>query len=66
MTMRLILAALIVAFVIPEAEAEAGGGKAECKNRCDSTYQYCLARAGTKQARKACKVDRKLCKSGCR
>ncbi len=64
MTMRLILAVLILAVAMPEAEAS--GNKAQCKNRCDSSYQFCLARAGTKQARKACRVDRKLCKSGCK
>lgn len=62
--MRLFLAALVLCIAIPEADA--GGPKAQCKNRCDSSYQFCAARAGTKQARKACKVDRKLCKSGCR
>jgi len=63
--MRLILAVLIFSVTLPEADA-GSGNKAQCTNRCDSNYQLCVSRAGTKQARKSCKVDRKLCKSGCR
>jgi hypothetical protein len=29
-------------------------------------YQFCLNRTHTKQARKSCKADRKLCKHSCR
>jgi hypothetical protein len=60
--MRLTIAALILLASL----AEAGSVKAECKNRCDSNYQMCVGRANTKQAKKSCKVDRKLCKSHCR
>ena len=62
--MRFILAALILTIAIPEAEA--AGTKAVCKNHCDSNYGMCVNRATTKNARKSCKTDRKLCKSGCR
>ena len=61
--MRLTLAALILSIALPEVFA--GSPKGVCKNRCDSNYQLCSGRAGTKNARKSCKVDRKLCKSTC-
>jgi len=62
--MRLILAALVVCIALPEADG--AGNKAQCKNRCDSNYQFCLNRATTKAARKSCKADRKLCYSTCK
>lgn len=62
--MRLILAALIVCVAVPQAEA--AKDKGQCKNRCDSNYQFCVSRSTTKNARKSCKVDRKLCKSTCK
>ena len=61
--MRLIFAVLIVCLGAPEIEAK---DKAQCSNRCDSTYQFCVSRATTKQAKKSCKADRKLCKSYCK
>jgi hypothetical protein len=61
--MRFIVAALILTVAIPEAFAS---GKGQCKTRCDSSYQFCVNRSTTKQARKSCKVDRKLCKRTCK
>jgi len=62
--MRLTIAALILTVAIPEAQA--AGDKGQCKSRCDSSYQFCLNRATTKNAKKSCKVDRKNCKKTCR
>jgi hypothetical protein len=61
--MRFAIAALILAVSMP---AFAASRKAQCKNRCDSSYQFCVNRATTKQAKKSCKVDRKNCKGSCR
>ena len=62
--MRLVIAILILAVAGPAAQAKSN--KRQCKNRCDSNYQFCINRATTKQARKSCKADRKTCKSSCR
>jgi hypothetical protein len=61
--MRFAIAVLILAVSMP---AFAASKKAQCKNRCDSSYQFCVNRATTKQAKKSCKVDRKNCKGQCR
>jgi len=61
--MRFLIASLILAVAAPAAHAR---DKGQCKNRCDSNYQWCANRATTKQAKKACKADRKTCKSSCR
>jgi hypothetical protein len=61
--MRFTIAALILAVSMP---AFAADKKGQCKNRCDSSYQFCVNRATTKQAKKSCKVDRKNCKGQCR
>jgi hypothetical protein len=57
------LLALIFATAVPEADAKINKG--QCKNRCDSNYQFCMNRSTTKQAKKSCKVDRKNCKGNC-
>lgn len=62
--MRLTIATLILTIAIPEAQAK--GDKGQCKSRCDSSYQFCLNRTTTKQAKKSCKLDRKLCKKTCK
>jgi hypothetical protein len=62
--MRLIIAVVVLSVMIPAAEAK--NVRAECKNRCDSSYQFCLNRATTKQAKKACKTDRGKCKNVCK
>jgi len=61
--MRFAIAALIVAVSVP---AFAVDKKGQCRNRCDSNYQYCSNRATTKQAKKSCKVERKNCKGQCK
>jgi hypothetical protein len=61
--MRLTLAAILLSLAIPAADA--ASPKAVCKNRCDSNYEMCQGRSRTKNAKKSCKVDRKLCKSTC-
>jgi len=62
--MRLTIAALILALAAPAVDA--ASSKAQCKNRCDSNYQFCMNRATTKNAKKSCKQDRKTCKGSCR
>jgi hypothetical protein len=62
--MRLFIAAVAVWIAIPAAEAKTA--RSECRNRCDSTYQFCLNRATTKQAKKSCKSDRGRCKNVCK
>ncbi len=61
--MRLIVATLILALASPAWARKDNGA---CKNRCDSTYQFCMSRALTKAAKKSCKADRKTCRSQCR
>jgi hypothetical protein len=61
--MRFLIAGLILAIVLPAAEASPKG---QCKDRCGSMYQFCLKRARTKEGRKLCKADRKACKHQCR
>ena len=61
--MRFSIAALILAVSMP---AFAANKKGQCKNRCDTNYQFCLNRSTTKQAKKSCKTDRKNCKGTCR
>ena len=62
--MRLIIAVLVLSVCPPLMKA--ASKKGECKNRCDSSYQFCLNRSTTKQAKKACKLDRKTCKRTCK
>ena len=62
--MRLIIAAVMLSVSVPGAEA--APKKGDCKDRCDSIYQFCVNRATTKQAKKSCKVDRKSCKHVCK
>jgi hypothetical protein len=60
--MRLIIASLILSVGTPSF----AGGDGPCKSRCDQNYQFCVSRAVTKSAKKACKTDRKNCKSQCK
>lgn len=62
--MRIGIAALILAIALPPAQG--ASKKAQCKNRCDSNYQFCMNRSVTKQAKKSCKSDRKNCKGTCK
>ncbi len=61
--MRLIVATLILAVASP---AWAGKNTATCKSHCDSNYQFCMSRAVSKAAKRACKADRKTCKGSCK
>jgi len=63
--MRFVITGLILLMGLPAAEA-ASSPKAQCKDRCSSSYQFCMNRSRTKQARKSCKADRKSCKHTCR
>jgi hypothetical protein len=62
--MRFMIAGLILALGLPAAEA--ASRKGQCKKQCDAQYKFCLNRSITKQARKACKPGRRICKSQCR
>jgi hypothetical protein len=63
--MRLLLAGFVFLLAVPAA-AGAIKPKAQCKNTCSSSYNLCKKRANTKASRKACKVEHKTCKKGCR
>jgi hypothetical protein len=62
--MRLVIAGLMLALTVPAAIAD-GYNVGQCKSRCGSQYNFCKTRSTTKQARKACKATRKLCKNEC-
>lgn len=62
--MRFLIAALMAALLIPVA-AQAKSSKGQCKNRCDTNYQFCMNHAITKAAKKSCKADKKNCKGQC-
>jgi hypothetical protein len=61
--MRFAIAGLLLAMTLPAANAR--NYKKECKDHCVSQYKFCLNRSTTKGARKACKAERKVCKSHC-
>lgn len=61
--MRFVITGLVLLMGLPAAEA--ASPKAGCNNRCSSSYQFCLNRSRTKQARKTCKADRKTCTRTC-
>jgi hypothetical protein len=62
--MRFVIASLVLMVALPEADA--AGGKGQCKNQCNTQYQFCLNRSRTKQARNSCKTLRKACRGTCR
>jgi|GraSoiStandDraft_41_1057321.scaffolds.fasta_scaffold03615_4 hypothetical protein len=62
--MRFVIAGLILSVALPAAEAGSRNA-GQCKARCDSNYQFCQNRSTTKQARKSCRADRKICKKTC-
>jgi hypothetical protein len=62
--MRFLIAGMVVGLLIPAAEA--ANSKGQCKNRCDSNYQFCMNHAITKANKKSCKVDKKNCKGQCK
>jgi len=62
--MRFLIAGLVATLLIPAAEAALP--KAQCNNRCDTNYQFCMNHAVTKAAKKSCKADKKNCKGQCK
>jgi hypothetical protein len=62
--MRFLIAGLVATLLIPAAEA--ASPKAQCNNRCDTNYQFCMNHAVTKAAKKSCKADKKNCKGQCK
>ena len=61
--MRLVIAGLALLLAAP---AFAKSPKSQCKDRCKTEYKFCLNRSTTKNAKKSCKKDRKLCKGNCK
>lgn len=57
--MRFVIAGLILVLGLPAAQA------GSCKSRCGSEYSFCLKRSTTKQARKGCKMTKKVCRTQC-
>lgn len=62
--MRVMTVSLIVALATPVFSGTKS--PSTCKSHCDSNYQFCMSRATTKSAKKACKTDRKNCKGQCK
>ena len=60
--MRFAIAGLMLALALPAA---AKSPKSQCKDRCSTMYDFCQKHAITKQARKACKSEKKGCKGQC-
>jgi hypothetical protein len=63
--MRYLIAAALVVFVGAPSSMEAQNTKGDCKDRCQTNYNFCLTRAVTKKAKSLCKTERKSCKKGC-
>jgi hypothetical protein len=63
--MRFAVVVLILGVALPAWAVDKKSPKGQCSDRCQSTYQFCLNRATTKDARKACKVNKKPCKKQC-
>lgn len=62
--MRILIAGMILAIAVPAGYAK--GNKGQCKTQCNSMYHFCMGRSLTKQARKACKAQHKMCRSHCK
>jgi hypothetical protein len=62
--MRFLIAALVLLMVVPELESKSV--KAQCTDRCQVNYKFCLNRTTTKKGRSQCKVERKNCHGTCR
>jgi|HubBroStandDraft_6_1064221.scaffolds.fasta_scaffold93738_3 hypothetical protein len=61
--MRFLIAALVLLTAAPAVDATSV--KAQCKNRCQVNYKFCLNRATTKKGKAQCKVERKSCHGTC-
>ena len=62
--MRFAIGGLLLLTSLPAIGANTGP-RGQCKSRCDSSYNFCLNRSILKNARKACKTERKACKKTC-
>jgi hypothetical protein len=61
--MRFLIAALIVLAAVPAGDAKSV--KAQCTDRCQVQYKFCLNRTTTQKGRSQCKVERKQCHGSC-
>jgi len=63
--MRMVTLGMILGLAIPAWAGDKRPPKQVCGDRCSSTYEFCQARASTKDARKSCKINRKNCQKQC-
>jgi hypothetical protein len=63
--MRIAAVGLILGLALPAWAADKTPPKEQCTDRCATNYEFCQNRATTKDARKACKVNKKACKKQC-
>jgi hypothetical protein len=61
--MRLLIAALVLLAAVPAGDAKSV--KAQCTDRCQVNYKFCLNRTTTAKGRSQCKVERKNCHGTC-
>jgi hypothetical protein len=61
--MRFLIAALVLLTALPVADAKSV--KAQCTDRCQVNYKFCLNRATTQKGKSQCKVERKNCHGTC-
>ncbi len=61
--MRALILALVALSATPAVEAKSA--KAQCNDRCQVQYRFCLNRSTTKQGKRQCKVDRSKCHLTC-
>jgi hypothetical protein len=63
--MRLLSLGIMLCLALPAWGGTQKPRKQVCGEKCDSDYGFCQTRATTKDARKACKTNRKNCKKQC-
>ena len=63
--MRLATIGLILCLALPAWATGKKPPRQQCTDRSETDYQFCQTRAATKDARKACKVNKKNAKRQC-
>jgi hypothetical protein len=61
--MRFLIAALILLTAIQAGDAKSV--KAQCTDRCQVNYNFCLKRVTTAKGKSLCKVERNNCHGTC-
>ncbi len=61
--MRFLIATLVLLTAVPAGDAKSV--KAQCTDRCQVNYKFCLNRATTQKGKIQCKVERKNCRGTC-